>query len=46
MHQNGKWCRGRDLNPHGLKAHWLLRPARLPSSATAAQALSILQQQK
>jgi hypothetical protein len=31
------WCRGRDLNPHGLIAHWLLRPARLPSSATAAK---------
>jgi hypothetical protein len=44
--QNGKWCRGRDLNPHGLEAHWLLRPARLPSSATAAQALSILLRQK
>ena len=37
------WCRGRDLNPHGLIAHWLLRPARLPSSATAAKALLILE---
>ena len=25
-----KWCRGRDLNPHGRKAHYALNVARLP----------------
>ncbi len=27
------WCRRRDSNSHGHKAHWILSPARLPVSS-------------